>query len=317
MLLDTGEELLEAALGGDSPLTRAAHSIDPFVVPYDQLARLDGWVVWLGHPPVPDGLPLLPVPDHLLWDDPATTVATVAALAADYAARRGARDTAGMREILTRESPLVVIAPGEIASGLRPLLNEAVALGVPLLERPEDVDDALASLPTFGMRRRAHAEPVGRLHDPALSFQHFAPIGRAGAGALSTFVLHGEGERDGVEVLGETGDQLGIEIGVGGTGITVQATEAMERRATTLPSFLTGVTSAASGDSLEIGWRLDARPAARELGEVFRVWLKELEGVELVDVRVAYAPANKRSSTLSNMHARAELFKRARAAASP
>jgi hypothetical protein len=313
--LDTGEELIQAALGPDSPLTQAAHAIEPFVVPYDQLARIDGWVVWLGHPPVPDGLSLLPVPDHLLWDDPATTVATVVALAADYAARRGARDPADLRETLTRESPLVVVIPGDVAPGLHALLEDAARLGLPLMERPGELEPALNSLPAFGMRRRAHAEPVGRLHDPALSFQHFVPAGRAGGDALSIFVVHNEGERDGVDVLGETGEHLGIEIGIRGDGITIQATEEIERRAAKLPSFLNGVTSAASGDSLEIGWRLDARPTARELGEVFRVWLKELEGVELVDVRVAYAPARERSAALAEMHARAETFRQARAAA--
>jgi hypothetical protein len=315
VLLDTGEELLQATLGVDSPLTRAAQTIEPFVVPYDQLARLDGWVVWLGHPPVPDGLPLLPVPDHLLWDEPATAVATVAALAADYAARRGAGDTAGMREVLGRESPLVVVVPGDVAPGLHTLLEEAALVGIPLLERPADLDKALRSVPAFAMRRRAHSEPVGRPHDPALSFQHFVQVGRAGGDALSVFVVHNEGERDGVEVLGETGEHLGLEVGIGGDGVTVQATEAIERRAAKIPSFLNGVTSRAVGHSLEVGWRLDARPTARELGEVFRVWLKELEGVDLVDVRVAYAPANRRSAALAEMHARAESFRQARAAA--
>lgn len=165
------------------------------------------------------------------------------------------------------------------------------------------------------MRRRAHAKPVGRLHDPALSFQHFVPVGRAGGDALSIFVVHNEVEHDAVEVFGETGEHVGIEIGVAGSGITLQATEAIERRAATIPSFLNGVSSRPAGDSIEIGWRLDARPTANELGEVFRVWLKELEGVDRVQARVTFALANQRSAALAEMHARAELFKQVRAAA--
>lgn len=311
-MLDTGEELLAAALGVASPLTRAAQSIDPFIVPYDQLARVEGWVVWLGHPPVPDGLGLLPVPDHLLWDEPATTLATVAAVAADYAARRGCRNAEAMRETLARESPVAVVLPGEIVGGLRPAVQEVAALGVPVLDRPSDVANSLRSLDAFAMRQRAHAAPVGRPHDPAMSFQQIVPIGRAGGDAVSSFIVHDRGRHDGVSASGETGEHLGIEIGVGVTALSLPEMEALERRAAVIPSFLGGVTSAIVNDSLEIGWRAEAQPSGQDLGEVFRVWLKELEGFDQIEVRVVFAPAGRRSSPLAQLNARADEIRRER-----
>ena len=312
MVLDTGEELLADALGGDSPLMKAALAVEPFIVPYDQLARIDGWIVWLGHPPVPEGLPVLPVPDHILWDEPATALAAVAAVAADYAARRGARNADALKSTLARESPVAIVVPDTIVAGLRTLLAEVIGLGIPVLDRPRDIEEALIVLPSFALRRGAHAQPVGRLHDPALSFQSFVTSGRAGGGPLSTFVLHHEPKSDGVMVFGEDGDNLGIEIGMAGARITPVVVETLEQEAVKIPSFLNGVTSQRSGDALEIGWRQDARPAARELGEVLRVWLKALHGAEAADVRVAYAPANGPSPVLTEMHARAVLFRQAR-----
>jgi hypothetical protein len=314
VLIDTGEELLAAALGDESVLARAAQSIEPFIVPYDQLARVDGWAVWLGHPPVPDGFPLLPAPGHLMWDEPEVALAAAAAVAADYSARRGADSAQAMVEILVRESPVAIVVPGELAAGLRALLGEVGELGVPVLERPVDVDKSLSSVPSFARRREAHRREIGRLHDPALSFQHFVTSGRIGGDARSTFVLHNEGERDNLSVTGVLGGPIGIEVGVGGPGITVEATEALERQAAKMPSFLNGVMSRVASDSLEIGWRLDAEPSPMELGEVFRIWLKALHGVELVDVRIVLAPPHERSALLTEMNSRAERFKRRRAA---
>lgn len=316
VLLDTGEELLAAALGEDSSLAGAARSIEPFIVPYDQLARVDGWVVWLGHPPVPDGLAILPISDHLLWDDPATAIAAAVAVAADYAARRGAHNADEMKTILDRESPLAFVVPDTITTSLRDLLNEAVIIGISIIERPDDLENSIVGLPSFAMRRNAHAAPVGRLHDPALSFQHFVAVGRAGGDGLSSFVVHDGGRVDSVVASGDTGEHLGIEVGVATLNNNPVAIESLEQAAALIPSFLNGVTSERSGDSLQVGWRLDARPSAQEIGEALRVWLKALHDLRIVDVRVAFAPAQKQSPVLAEMHARAVAIREARSALS-
>jgi hypothetical protein len=312
VLLDTGEELLEAALGANSTLTKRAQAIDPFIVPYDQLARVDGWIVWLGHPPVPDGITLLPVPGYLMWDEPETALAATAAVAADYAARRGARSADGMMAVIERESPVAVVVPGQITAGLQGLLDEFPKLRVPVLDRPRELQSALASLGSFALRRRAHGAAIPRAHDPALSFQHLIVDGRIGGDARSTYVVHNEGQRDGLEVTGSFGERVGIEIGVRGPAITAESTAALERPIAEIPAFLSGVTSAMVGQSLEIGWRFEAEPTAEEIGEAFRVWVKALFGAEVVDVRIAFAPPGERSDRLLEMRTRAEEFRRRR-----
>jgi hypothetical protein len=305
VVLDTGEELLKAALGESSSLAAAARSIDPFIVPYDRLARIDGWVLWLGHPPVPDGVQLLPAPDYLIWDEPATALAAAAAVAADYAARRGAVNAWSMKATLERESPLAVVVPGEVSAGLRRDLDALGQIGVPIVERSADA----SATPAFVRRRSGHAAAIGRPHDPALAFQRFVSIGRIGRNAQSSFVLHNEGERDGVTVSGEFGERVGIEVGLDGGEFGIAATVELERQAAEMPSFLNGVSSRAIGQALEIGWRMEARPSGEEIGEAIRTWLNVLCNASLVDVRIVFAPPRARAPELTAMRARARNFR--------
>ena len=62
------ESLVQEWLSGDRAAAEAAIYADAFYVPYDQLAKVDGWVVWLGHPPVPAELALVPKPAHSVTD---------------------------------------------------------------------------------------------------------------------------------------------------------------------------------------------------------------------------------------------------------
>ncbi|HEY8446545.1 MAG TPA: hypothetical protein VIL01_05505 [Thermomicrobiales bacterium] len=315
MVLDTGEELLVAALGEESALAQAAAAVEPFIVPYDQLARVDGWVIWCGHPPAAPGLPLLPAPEHIIWGEPAAALAAAALVSADYAARRGARDAMATRSLLAREGPIAVVVPEPVHPQLQPTLDELRSLGVPIIEQPSDALAAIAAIPAFAMRRTAHAAPVGRLHDPALGFQQVIMDVRIGGNPLSSFVVHHEGERDGVQVIGTLSPRAGIEVGLRGAGITLERTEEIEREAAHIPSFLDGVTSRVAGHSLEIGWRHGNEPTPEQIGEVFRAWLKALHGADLVDVRLAFAPPRGRSALLTEMRARAKAYRQVRVAA--
>lgn len=314
-MLDTGEELLVAALGPASPLARAAIAVEPFVVPYDRLARMDGWVVWCGHPPAPSGIPLLPAPEHLLWGEPLDALAAAAAVSADYAARRGARDAATMSALLRNEGPVAVVIPEPVHPRLAAALNDLLRLGVPVVEAAGNVEQALAAVRAFAVRRSAHAAPVGRLHDPALSFQQIAVSDRIGGNPQSSFIVHHEGERDGVRVTGSLAPRFGLEVGLRGPGITLERTAKIEAQAAVIPSFLDGVTSQFAGHSLEIGWREGAMPGPDEIGHVLRAWLKALYDAEIVDVRLAFAPPRGRSALLTEMRARARTYREIRAAA--
>jgi hypothetical protein len=303
------ELLLQTWLAGTGNSGDSAVFGEPFHVPYDRLARVDGWTLWLGHPPIPEGLPLLPAPETLVWGEPLTAITTAMLVSADYAVRRGASDAASARALLEREAPVAIVIPGPLIASLEPSLARAEEAGVPVVRGEiESADELAAMFDSFGMRRTAHAVDLGRAHDPALTFQTHVPEVTIGGNSLSSFVVRNKPERDGVTVTGELTERVGIEIGLSGPAITIETTRAIETLASTIPSFLDRITSTPSGDSLSIGWRNGDAPDPRCLGEAFRVWLKALTGATLVDVRIAFAPDKARSPLLSEMQARASAF---------
>jgi hypothetical protein len=307
------ESLVQTWLGDQCDAASAAIFGQPFYVPYDHLAGVNGWTLWLGHPPVPDALTLLPAPEELLWGEPESAIATAMLVAADYAIRRGANDLPSARAILDRESPIAIVVPDLVHPSLEVILVRAARAGLQVVNRRIATVDELATIvPTFRRRREAHAVNLGRGHDPALSFQERVSDVVIGGNPLSSFVVHNEPERDDVTVTGELSERIGIEIGVAGPEITVEATKVIEDLAATFPSFVDGITSARSDHSLAIGWREGDSPQPLIIGEAFRTWLKALCGASIVDVRIAFASERGASALLTDIRARASAFRRYR-----
>ncbi len=276
----------------------------PFDIPWAGLAESDGWSVWLGHPPVPAGIAILPAPPELVWGDPSTVLATAVAGSLRYALLRGADSFVAAAGILQREGPVSLIVPGDLSPVLAASLAECSALGIPILTGAETIAGDLGRLRQRRVRRDAHAVDLGRPHDPALSGQRFVVAGSSGGDSLSSFVLHDEGEVDRVRITGTPSARIAIEIGVRGEGIDLAAALLLEDDAARMPGFLDGVTSARSGDSLRIDWADGRQPDAQALGLLWQIWLKAIWGATLVDVRIAFAPEDSRSDLLIDMRTR-------------
>ena len=307
------ETLLARWLGEHTGVVASVIYADPIRVPYERLANIDGWVVWLGHPPVPDDLSLLPAPESLLWNEPETAIATGMLVAADYAIRRGAVDAASARSVLVREGPVAFVVPEGIRGPGAEILKGAEAAGLPVIRRRTETMVELSELiPAFRRRRGAHSVSIGRAHDPALSFQSRVATFTIGDNAASSFVVHDEPETDGVAVSGILSQQVAIEVGVSAPGVTSAAVPQIEQLAATVPSFLDGVTSYLENDALEIGWQEGREPTPVMIGEVLRIWLAALLDATLVDVRIAFAPPGSTSPELANLHRRAAEFRRSR-----
>lgn len=315
---DLGWSSLTGSLSAVVPrLVSAALSAPSYEVDFHRLALVPGWILWLGHPPVPDLSPyeLLDAPPELIWDDPATAIITASGVALDYARRRGITKSSEGAALLRREGPVAIVAPEGIHPRLTPLLEDAERLGITVLHGAEELDLRLSRIASFAARRSAHAAPVGRPHDPALSFEEVATVDRIGGNPLSSFVLHNEAEGDEVRVTGTFGPRVAIEVGVRRLGLDLAATAALEATAAAYPGFLSGVTSRLEGHWLEIAWAERGSPSAHEIGEAFRAWLKALDGVSSADVHIAFAPPSGRSALLTDMRARAAAYKELRDAA--
>lgn len=308
----------EAGLPATPLLARLVPALPTHALPWHQLADCSGWVVSLETPPPLDlgearPFPTPPVP---IPRDPSATLAAAAAAALAYGHRRHVTDPAAVDTLLRREGPLAVIVPAEPDPSLRPLLAEVETLGVPLLVGTADLPTRLAALPAFAARGTSHRVDLGRPHDPALAAAPIAAVDGIGGDPLSSFVLHHEGEADGVRVTGQPSARLGIEVGVRGPGVGLAESARLEAAAAEYPGFLAGVSSHADdrGHGLRIEWETGAQPSPAAIGGAIRAWLLALDGIDLVDVRIVFAPPTGRSARLTDMRARAAAFKEYRTA---
>jgi hypothetical protein len=296
------ESIVQAWLGANSAAIDAAIFSEPFYIPFERLANIDGWVVWLGHPPVPDGLPLLPGPEHLLWGDPVQAIATSLLVAADYASRRGAADAAAA--ILRRESPIAFLVPDQLHHSVESVLYAAESAGIPVLRGHDLSADALrGAAPPFATRSALHQVNMGRKHDPAFSFQERTRQFSIGANSLSCFFIHNRGERDAIEISGDISEIVGIEIGLP-PDFSPNNLAGFEHEVAIIPSFLDGISSRSYFDSLEIGWDGNEWPRASEIGEVFSLYLKSLFGASFVDVQIVFVAPRGDTALLSAMRAK-------------
>ena len=240
--MTTPERLVAEAFSSE-PVIEAARNLPPFPVPYDHLAAVPGWVIWIGHPPVPGELPIAPWPHELLYGDPHTTLAAAALVVADYAVRRGAANSVQWRTLIERESPITLVLPGDVHRTLQRPLGILTNVGVPVIARIETSQSLQEQSLPARMRAEAHSAPIQRNHDPAMTFQIFNVVETIGGNPLSSFIVHSEGERDGVHVTGEFSPRFGLEVGLRSHAIGIAETEDIELEVARMPSYLDGVSS--------------------------------------------------------------------------
>ena len=283
------EALLLEASGHDEYFRSLIESAGPLLAPYDMLVDEDGWLVDPGHSE-------LTAP----FDDPARSVDQRAVnallVACDYAVRRGATDHASARIVLERESPIAVVSIKATAS----IHRTAARFGI----SAESPADKPAS---FARRARAHAE-LPFPSDPVLSFQPRPLDWDMGDNSLSSFVVHNEGNQDGLTIIGELSERWGVEVGLP-KSMSFEALAEIELDVAEMPSFLRGVTSRFAGQALEVGWVAGQAPEVEQIGNSMRVWSKALFDLEFADVRIFFAPPRGRAPVLTDMRARARAFR--------
>lgn len=280
------EELLLELAGGDEQVTRMVLEMGPLMVPFDSLADLDGWEID-PHSREPGAI----------FDDPTLDtdqrIANALLVALDYAVRRGADDVQDALEILGRETPIKIVEPVDATKDLFAFVERIGLIG---------------RANPFARRARGHELAGGIRSDPALSFQPRSTDNEIGNNALSSFIVHVEGEMNQVSVTGDPSERWGVEIGLSPT-VGIERLPEIEAEIAGMPSYLDGVSSTLEDDGLVVGWAGNARPDPHDIGCVIRAWTMALFDIDLVDVRIVFAPARGRSAVLTNMRARAKAYR--------
>lgn len=284
------EVLLQELAGGDARIGGLIEATGPLLTPYDVLVHEDGWLL---DPTSPN--PTAPFDDPGL--DPNQRIINAMLVACDYAVRRGADTLADVGAVLNRESPLAVRDTDPRLTTERAMARR---IGI-------SADSSLRRPLSFVRRDRAHAALTVPC-DPVLSFQPRTLDWDMGDNALSSFVVHNEGERDGVEVTGEVSERWGVTVGLP-RSTSFEELINIETEVALMPSFLPGISSWFDGQALEVGWAFGESPEIEHIGECIRVWTMTLFDLEMADVRIVFAPARGRSVLLTTMRSRARAFR--------
>lgn len=281
------EKILASLIGGDKELLGVLLEIGPVIVGFPELTDCDGWLVDLAS-----------TEPHVHWDDarlsPVERTVRALLVACDYAVRRGAADDRVAREIIRRESPIAIANPRELDVHIRALLESLDLVG------PD----------TPSRRRRAlgHALTAPTRTDPVLSFHERHEDVIWGDDALSSFVLTNEGKRDGVTITGQVSERWGVEIGLR-EDVPMSGLPAIESTVGEIPSFLGGNSSSFDGTSIIVAWARPITVSAEDVGRAIHGWTRALFDLDLVDVRIVFAPSRSRSARLTDMRSRAREYR--------
>jgi hypothetical protein len=283
----SAESLLSELSGADPQITELIAGTGPLLVPFDTLTQTDGWLVDLSsdHPAPPFDDPSLPGEQRIVH---------ALLVACDYAIRRGAETTDDAQTILRRESPVALLVETEIGSRLRRLVDDLGIGG----RAPE----------SFARRRRGHELAGSVISDPALSFKQRSVDQDIGDNALSSLLVHAEGEEDQAVASGEIGERWAVDIGLPADA-TLELIHAVEREAAVIPSFLRGITSYASSDGIVVGWPHGHAPEPQEIAVVIQAWTKALFDLPTASVQVIFGPPTGESEHLTELRERADTIR--------
>lgn len=123
----------------------------------------------------------------------------------------------------------------------------------------------------------------------------------------SSLVVTNIDRGDGVEVDGEPGPDVGIDIAVGDRRVDITMTDYLEEFAARLPSYIQGVSAKVKEGCPVIRWRTDVPLQMTQLAQAYYDGLKAHFKIDRLKVRLVFNP-----DLLSKMKEEADSFRRKR-----
>lgn len=127
-------------------------------------------------------------------------------------------------------------------------------------------------------------------------------------GTASSFLVVTNTDRgDGIEVVGEEGPDVGIDIAVGDGRVDITMTDYLEEFAARLPSYIEGVSAEAKEGCPVIRWRSGLPLEMTQLAQAYYDGLKAHFNIDRLKVRLVFNP-----DLLSKMKEEADCFRQKR-----
>lgn len=175
-------------------------------------------------------------------------------------------------------------------------------------DSPQQMIDKALTLPNLRLRRRLRFQVnIPYNFDSTYTSEEIKEGHSIGGTPLSSFVVTNIDKGDGVEVEGEPGPDVGIEIAVGDSSVDITMTDYLEKFTAGIPSYIQGVSSKVTGGCPVIQWHTDVPLQMTELGQAYYDGLKAHFRVDHLKIRLVFT-----KHLLAKMKAEAEDFRQKR-----
>ncbi|MDP3880364.1 MAG: hypothetical protein Q8Q07_08705 [Dehalococcoidales bacterium] len=175
-------------------------------------------------------------------------------------------------------------------------------------DEPQQMVEKALDLPNLRLRRRLRFQVnIPYNFDSTFTSEEIKEGPAIGGTSLSSFVVNNVDKGDGIEVLGEPGPDVAIEIAIGDPGVDITMTDYLEEFAAGLPGYVQGVSAAVKAGVPFIRWRSDLPLQMTELGQAYYDGLKAHFKIDRLKVRLVF-----NGSMLPDMKAEAEAFRQKR-----
>ena len=200
---------------------------------------------------------------------------------------------------------------GGLYLGLTAVVPTSVSLPYGTVLRadsPQQMIDKALTLPNLRLRRRLRFQVnIPYNFDSTYTAEEIKEGLSIGGTPLSSFVVINIDKGDGVEVEGEPGSDIGIEIAVGDTDVDITMTDYLENFAAKLPCYIQGVSGEVKGGCPLIRWHTDVPLQMAQLGQAYYGGLKAHFKIDRLKVRLVF-----NNSLLPSMKTEAEDFRQKR-----
>lgn len=173
---------------------------------------------------------------------------------------------------------------------------------------PQEMVKEALGLGNLRLRRRLRFQVnIPYNFDPTFASEEIKEGPSIGGTSSSSFVVTNIDKGDGVEVEGEEGPDVGIDIAVGDRRVDITMTDYLEEFAARLPSYIQGVSAKVKDGCPLIRWRPDVPLQMTQLGQAYYDGLKAHFKIDRLKVRLVFT-----GHLLSKTKEEADSFRRKR-----
>ncbi|MDP6347959.1 MAG: hypothetical protein QGF81_06280 [Dehalococcoidia bacterium] len=151
--------------------------------------------------------------------------------------------------------------------------------------------EAALALPSMKVRHRLKFSTTLLFPmDPSFATEEINEGPSIGGTPQSSFVLTNEDKGDGIEIEGETGQDMAVEIAVGDPRVDPPMTHYLEEFASRLPAYINGVSVCQGDGPLLIRYRSGIDLEPEHLGQVYCQGLRAHFRIDHLKVRLVFLP---------------------------